>query len=489
MSKKKITLYNTLSREKEEFRPIDEDIVSFYSCGQTIYEDIHIGNAKTYVVWDVLWRVLKHFGYNVKHIQNFTDVGHLTDDADEGEDKIAKKAKALKIDPMELVDSKIREYHEVMDAINVHRPDIAPRATGHIIEMQDMVQTLIANNHAYEVEGSVYFDISTFSSYGDLAKLDLENQIAGARIEVNDAKKNPGDFALWIKAPPEHIMQYSSPWGKGYPGWHIECSAMAMKYLGETIDIHAGGEDHIPVHHTNEIAQSEGTTGKKFANWWMHSAFITINGEKMSKSLGNFITLREIIAEYGAYVTRFSLVQAQYRTQADFSIDGIKAAEKRYYRLIRVYHLAQQALARLDHDLELGSDDQSQRFLEFFDNALADDLNLPKANKQLNAVSSALDKYRKEADYDQVHYHLRTFETMMNVLGVPFDSISDDEIKHVDDMINLRIELKKEGKYEESDKIRDHLQDNGYVLLDLSKTETEWYKKDLSNLEFLDPSI
>ncbi|MFV2016893.1 MAG: cysteine--tRNA ligase, partial [Candidatus Heimdallarchaeota archaeon] len=312
----KIKLFNTLSRKKEELIPINDDIVSFYSCGQTVYEDVHVGNAKTYIVWDLLVRTLKHFGYKVKHVQNFTDVGHLTDDADTGEDKIAKRAKELKEHPMELVDRQIFQYYQFIDKININRPNLAPRATAHIVEMIDLVKLLIERKHAYVHESSVYYDISSFPDYGKLAKLDLDNLRAGARIHVIEGKKNPGDFALWIKAPKDHIMQYSSPWGKGYPGWHLECSVMAMKYLGETVDIHAGGIDHIPVHHTNEIAQSEGATGKKFVNIWPHSGFITINGEKMSKSKKNFYTLEEFLDKVGPGPARMTLMQFHYRTQS-----------------------------------------------------------------------------------------------------------------------------------------------------------------------------
>ncbi len=477
MKKHKIMLYNTLTRKKEEFVPQNPDMVTIYSCGQTVYEDVHVGNAKTYVVWDVLVRTLRHFGYNVKHVQNFTDLGHLTDDADQGEDKIVRKAKLLKKDPMELVDEKIQEYHKRMDAINVHRPNIAPRATGHIIEMQDMVRVLLEKKHAYESNGSIYYDITSFEKYGELARLDLENLKAGARVDVIEGKRNPGDFALWIKAPKEHIMQYTSPWGKGYPGWHLECSVMAMKYLGDTLDIHAGGMDHIPVHHTNEIAQSEGATGKKFANFWLHSAFITVNGEKMSKSLNNFITLGELIEKYGRYVARFSLTQAHYRTQADFSFKQVDSLKKRYFRMIRIYHLGIQHLHRNGKEIKRSNDDLSSKEMELFDKALADDLNVPKAHVQINAVSSKIDKYRKENNLEQLCNYILTFEEMMSVLGIPFIHLNPDEIDRVDNLVNLRINLKLDGKFDESDKIRDFLTANGYILQDISKTDTVWYRE------------
>ncbi len=476
LDKYKIQLYNTLSRSKEDFIPQNPDMVTLYSCGQTVYEDIHVGNAKTYVVWDILVRTLKHLDYNVKWVQNFTDVGHLTDDADEGEDKIEKKARLLKKDPMELVDEKIYEYYLSLDAINVKRPDIAPRATGHIVEMIDLIKKLIENKHAYEVDGSIYYDISTFETYGDLAKLDLENLKAGARIGVNEDKRNPGDFALWIKAPQEHIMKYTSPWGKGYPGWHVECSVMSMKYLGETLDIHTGGEDHIAVHHTNEIAQSEGATGKKFANIWMHSAFITLNGEKMSKSLNNFITIAELIEKYGKNVVRFSLSQNHYRTQADFSYKQVESHRKRYYRLIKSYQLGLQEIHRYkDQEFDV---DVSLKSLDLFNKAMADDLNIPKAFLQINNAASKIDQFRKNGEFEQMHNFMRTFEIMMDVLGIPIIQLTPRETKNIDMMINLRIQLKSEGKYEDGDNIRDYIQSLGYVVQDLSKTETIWYKEE-----------
>ncbi|MCY3412423.1 MAG: cysteine--tRNA ligase [Candidatus Heimdallarchaeota archaeon] len=475
MTIREIMLYNTETRQKEKLEPITPGIVKFYSCGQTVYEDVHVGNFKTYSVWDLLVRTLKHFGYQVIHVQNFTDVGHLTDDADEGEDKIQKKAAALKMDPMELVDIKIREYHQNMDQVNINRPNIAPRATGHINEMIEMIKTLINKNHAYEVDGSVYFDISTFDDYGKMARLDLENLRSGARVEVIAGKRNPGDFALWIKAPPEHIMKYNSPWSIGYPGWHLECSVMAIKYLGETIDIHAGGIDHIPVHHTNEIAQSECATGKKFANIWMHSAFITVNGEKMSKSKNNFFTLSELIEELGPAATRFALSTAHYRTQADFSLNDAQSQKKRYYRLVKSYQMAQQYLVAK----EVQTDDTvMESFLERFNVALADDLNTPKAMIQVNAVGNRLDKARKAHEPEKVKAFMTGLETMLDVLGIPLVKLTDAEITEINTMVQLRIKLKAEGDFKASDEIREFLQKRNYILQDLSPTETIWYREE-----------
>ena len=474
-----MTIYNTATRKKEKLETIEDGMVRLYSCGQTVYEDVHVGNAKTYIVWDVLVRTLKFLGYRVIHVQNFTDVGHLTDDADTGEDKIQKKAKILKMNPMELVDIKIREYHKFMDIINVNRPNIAPRATGHINEMVDMVQVLMDKEYAYELDGSVYFDISKFPDYGKMAKLDLDNLKAGARVEVIEGKRNPSDFALWIKAPKEHIMKYTSPWSVGYPGWHLECSVMAIKYLGETIDIHAGGIDHIPVHHTNEIAQSEASTGKTFANYWMHSAFITVNGEKMSKSEKNFVSLQELIDEVGRGAARFALGEAHYRTQADFSMKQARSLKKRYYRIIRSYHLALQYLNSFeDKRIDDKDEDMSGKIIKSFKKAMADDLNTPQAVTQINTAAKRIDQFRKEGNKTQLQYHLSALRDMMAVLGLPLIELSKEEIDRVNAMISLRIKVKEAGDFEASDTLRDYLQSHGYVLQDLSAHETQWYKEE-----------
>jgi len=448
-----------------------------------VYEDVHVGNAKTYAVWDVLFRVLKHFGYNVKHVQNFTDVGHLTDDADTGDDKIQKKAEELNEHPMELVDTQIKEYHESMDKVRIHRPNVAPRATSHISEMIQMVKVLIDKGFGYEIEGdqgTFYYDTSKFDDYGKLAKLDLEGQQTGSRDEVKviEGKRNPSDFALWIRAPEEHIMKYVSPvYGTeilGYPGWHLECSVMAQKYLGDTIDIHAGGIDHIPVHHTNEIAQSEAATGQKFARYWLHSEFVTINGEKMSKSKNNFITLHDLIEEVGPGPAKMSLIQANYRTQADFSMDKAKAIRTRYLRLIRSYHFARQI--QVIEDLP-SSDKYSEDFMGKFDDALADDLNTPEAFTVVNELAKALDNAVENADFDHIPVLINTFETMMDVLGIPYVKLDKDEVMHVNGMVEHRLELRKNKQWEASDAIRDYLSDDGYNLNDVSG-RTEWFKPD-----------
>lgn len=288
-----LQLYNSLTRKKEEFKPINEGRVGMYVCGPTVYGHAHLGHAKSYVSFDLLVRYMRYLGYSVTYVQNITDVGHLTDDADQGEDKIAKAAAKEHKHPMAIAEYYTRSYFEDMDKLNCLRPDISPRATGHIIEQIELVKTLLEKGYAYESAGSVYFDISKFAEYGKLSGRNVEDMQAGARVEVSEEKRNPADFALWKKAEANHIMQWPSPWGAGFPGWHLECSVMAMKYLGKTIDIHGGGLENQFPHHECEIAQSEAANGVQFVRYWIHNNMVTVEGQKMGKSLNNFINLKQ----------------------------------------------------------------------------------------------------------------------------------------------------------------------------------------------------
>ncbi|MBN2732755.1 MAG: cysteine--tRNA ligase, partial [Balneolaceae bacterium] len=288
---KDLHIYNTLSREKEKFEPISKGFVGIYVCGPTVYGDPHLGHAKSYVSFDVVVRYLRYLGYNVRYVQNITDVGHLTDDADQGEDKLEKQARVEKLEPMEIAEKYTYNYFRDMDKLGVQRPDISPRAAGHIIEQIEMVKKLLEKGHAYEVDGNVYFDVSSDESYGKLSGRNIEDQESGTRIETAGDKRAPEDFALWKRADDGHIMKWPSPWGMGYPGWHVECSAMSTKYLGEHFDIHGGGLDNQFPHHECEIAQSECAFDKPFANYWMHNNMVTLEGQKMGKSLGNAISL------------------------------------------------------------------------------------------------------------------------------------------------------------------------------------------------------
>ncbi|MCL2164637.1 MAG: cysteine--tRNA ligase [Oscillospiraceae bacterium] len=335
MRKREIVVYNTLSRKKEKLNTIDTNLVRMYSCGPTVYNYAHIGNLRTYVFMDILRRVLKYEGFELKHVMNITDVGHLVSDEDEGEDKMLKGAREQKKTPWEIAEYFTEAFLKDIAKLNIEVPEIIPKATEHIDIMIDFVKGLMDKGYGYETSDGIYFDIGKFDGYGKLSRLDLDEQIAGARVNVNVEKRHPADFALWKKAPKEHIMQWESPWGMGYPGWHIECSAMSMKYLGETFDIHTGGVDHIPVHHENEIAQSEALLGKPAVNYWLHGEFMMVDNGKMSKSLGNTY-LMEDIEKRGIppLAFRYFCLNAHYRNKLNFTWDAMKSASVSYRRFI-----------------------------------------------------------------------------------------------------------------------------------------------------------
>jgi len=468
-----LKLYNTLTREKEEFKPLEEGKVKIYSCGQTIYDDLHIGNARAYVSWDTLRRYLEWKGYDVIHVQNITDVGHLTDDGDQGEDKVEKRAKEQKIEPMELVEKQIKRYFEDTEALNVERQDIVPRATGHINEMITYIQKIVENGYGYEVEGNVYFDIDAFIedyNYGDIAKKDIEQlkEEAEARVEPDENKKNQYDFALWINAPEEHLMKWESPWSLGYPGWHLECSVMSQKYLGDEFDIHAGGKDHIFPHHPNERAQSFAATGHGQARYWLHNEFINIEGEKMSKSEGNFYTVRELIEKgYSGNTLRLYLVSSHYRTETDFSIEGLEKAEKELKRVRRAVKRARQEGVK--------NGKKFQELEEKFEEEMNDDLNTARAVQTLmetvNKVNKAMDKG------EDIHASTgEILEELFEVLGVDVNpETTEEEAEMADLLISLREEAREKEDYETSDYIRDRLQELGFEIEDGEK-EAFWIK-------------
>jgi len=371
-------LYDTMQRKKVEFVPATPGHVGVYVCGPTVYSDAHLGHGRAAVVYDVLRRWLMHEGYRVRFVSNVTDVGHLTDDADEGEDKIQKRAKLERLEPMEVADKYFWRYFEDTGALNVAKPSITPRASGHIIEQIELTKELLERGYAYEVNGSVYFRAAKWPDYGKLSGRRLEDQQAGARVEVRGEKEDPRDWALWKRAEPEHIMRWPSPWGEGYPGWHIECSAMSLKYLGEGFDIHAGGIDLQFPHHECEIAQAE-AAGHKFARYWMHHNHVLLNGEKMAKSTGNFITLRELLKKHEPMVVRFYLLQSHYRSVLDMTDAGLEAAARAYFRLLEAYRRlhgeAQAASAGANRELEAALDELEREFAK----ALNDDLGTPEA--------------------------------------------------------------------------------------------------------------
>jgi cysteinyl-tRNA synthetase len=340
-----LRVYNTLTRQEEEFQPLDPPHVGMYVCGPTVYGHPHLGHAKSYISFDVILRYLRYRGYDVLYVQNITDVGHLSDDthgmADEGEDKIAREAKRQQRHPMAIVEFYTRSYFEDMDALNVLRPDISPRATGHIPEQIELVERLLERGYAYESNGSVYFDVTKWQEYGKLSRRNIGEMEAGARVEVSADKRNPADFALWKKAEAGHIMQWNSPWGRGFPGWHLECSVMSMKYLGESFDIHGGGLENSFPHHECEIAQAEAATGRPFVKYWLHNNMVTVDGQKMGKSLGNFITLKQLFSgehprlakSFDPLVVRQFVLTSHYRSPQDFSSDALLAAESGFQKL------------------------------------------------------------------------------------------------------------------------------------------------------------
>ena len=480
-----LKVYNTLTRQREEFVPLQKGRVGIYVCGPTVYDHPHFGHAKSYVSFDAVVRYLRYLGYKVRYVQNITDVGHLTDDADGGEDKIVKRAAQERVEPMELVETYMRSYFEDMDALNNLRPDISPRASAHVPEQIELVQTLLEKCFAYEVNGSVYYDVRMFTEYGKLSGRNVKELAAGARVEVNEEKLFPADFALWKKAEPGHIMRWHSPWGEGFPGWHVECSVMAMKYLGATIDIHGGGLENSFPHHECEIAQSEAATGQPFARYWMHNNMVTVDGIKMGKSLGNFVTLKDAFKTYSPMTVRMFVLSAHYRSPLDYSEEALDAADKGMKRLQTAYRLLVDKLQEPIEPAEPGElptalADHRARFLQ----AMDEDFNTAGALAALfdfardaNSLLSAPETPGQSAllaikqAYDALADH---------VLGL---RLQDDSAKGADapeaDLMDLlirtRAELRKAKQFELADGVRDGLANLGIQLED-KPDGTVWRK-------------
>jgi cysteinyl-tRNA synthetase len=379
-----LQLYNSLTRKKEEFKPLKKGRVGIYVCGPTVYGHAHLGHAKSYVSFDILVRYLRYLGYSVTYVQNITDVGHLTDDADEGEDKIVVAAKKEKKHPMAVAEYYTRSYFEDMDKLNCVRPDISPRATGHITEQIELVKKLLDKGYAYEVNGSVYFDVTKFKDYGKLSGRKLEDMLAGARVEVSPDKRSPADFALWKKAEANHIMQWPSPWGQGYPGWHLECSVMSTKYLGQPFDIHGGGLENQFPHHDCEIAQAEAANDVQFVKYWLHNNMVTVDGQKMGKSLNNFITLKEVFTgthqrltrSYDPMAVRQLVLNSHYRSPIDFSDAALFAAQSGYEKItetVIAVRSKSNSAPKGEIDKEISA--QLNQLKEKFEAAMNDDLN------------------------------------------------------------------------------------------------------------------
>lgn len=464
-----IKLYNTLTRKVEEFKPIEEGKVRLYTCGLTVYGEPHVGNWSSYIRWDILVRTLRANGYDVKHVQNITDVGHLTDDEDAGEDKLAKAAKSKRTTAWEIAKRYIKSAEEGRKLLSITEPTFSPKATEYIQQQINMVKDLEAKGYTYKIEGDgVYFDTSKLDDYGAMARLDIEGLQSGARV-ANVGKKSPTDFALWKFSKPneKRDMEWDSPWGVGFPGWHLECSVMALDLLGDQLDIHTGGVDHINVHHTNEIAQSESVTGKKFSNFWLHANHMKMKDEKMSKSLGNVFTLKDVLDRgYSPDVFRLLVLESHYRNESLFTwqlMDSAKARLKRW-----------QALADLRWQLSDNDVDNSEVFKKATEEAkkrLDDDLDTPGA---LSALEKAFSELETNGANNKSKKALNDMLTMINNrLGLELKK--DDIITDAKKLIEERLQARKAGDYDKSDKIRDELLKGGISLND-TQDKTTWYR-------------
>ncbi len=472
-------LYNTLTRQKEKFVPREKDKVGIYVCGPTVYNHSHIGHAKSYVSFDVIVRFLRFLGYDVKYVQNITDVGHLTDNSDEGDDKIESEARKDRIEPMEIVETFMRSYFEDMDKLGIERPNISARATGHIVEQIELAQKLIKKGYAYEVNGNVYYDVTKFPEYGKLSGKKLEDLISGTRVEIRSDKKNPADFALWKKAEPGHIMKWTSPWGEGFPGWHLECSTMSMKYLGETFDIHGGGLDNQFPHHECEIAQSEAATGKKFVRYWLHNNLVTVNGVKMSKSLGNFITLKDAFKKYDPVVVRFFILQSHYRSSLDYSDEAVAAAGKGLERLTNVVRQLRKQTGKNDKLVDFDNLPEEpvnmKRYYSEWLAAMKDDFNTPLAIaslfemlKDVNSFLTSGNQPNNEFENLVLSFLNRLAGDVLGILSSESQNFSDGKLEGdlIETLIKLRADARKNKDFKLADEVRIELQKIGVILED-----------------------
>ena len=467
-----LQLYDSLTREKRPFEPVTEGRVGIYFCGPTVYSEPHLGHARGPIVFDVLKRWFEHEGYRVRLVSNITDVGHLTDDADEGEDKLVKRAKLEQLEPMEVAEKYFWAYFDALDKLGVRRPDVTPRASGHITEQIAMAQTLIDNDLAYERDGSVYFDVSAWDDYGELSGRDPDDLVEGTRVDVRSDKDDPRDFALWKRAEPDHIMRWDSPWGEGYPGWHIECSVMSTKYLGDEFDIHGGGLDLLFPHHECELAQAHGA-GKAFARTWMHFNMLTLGGEKMSKSKSHFVTLTELFEDEDPLAVRFHLLRSHYRSVLDFSEESLLSSSQGLRRLLETY---QELKRRAEGDAE-GDSAPFAEARAAFTKAMNDDLNTPQAIAVLFDTTREVNSKLADADQTYLNAAKAFYEDLLGkVLGVIGDSqgvgakASDDTLGGVLELVlNQRKEARLRRDFETSDAIRDRLAELGIQIEDTAE--------------------
>lgn len=475
-----LKIYNSLSRKKETFKALNAPNLGLYVCGPTVYSEVHLGNCRTFISFDMVYRYLKHLGYKVRYVRNITDAGHLENDADEGEDKISKRARLEQLEPMEIVQTYTINFHEVLAKFNTIPPSIEPTATGHIVEQIDMIQKIIAAGLAYEKNGSVYFDVKKYSeteNYGELSGRKIDELISGTReLDAQSEKENPLDFAIWKKASPSHIMRWNAPWGEGFPGWHLECSVMSTKYLGEEFDIHGGGMDLKFPHHECEIAQNKAGTGHKGPKVWMHGNMLTLNGQKMSKSTGNTLSPKELFSgntdklEKGFHptVARFFMMQAHYGSQLDFSSEALMAAEKGYLRLMSAWNKLQQLQPGKKADFQVKS------WRESCYAAMNDDFNTPVLVSQLFEAAKFInarpeqDSGLSEDDLLLLKETLQAF--IFEVLGLEDIAHADQSSEKLEEVIHILIQLRNQARADRnfalSDAIRDQLAAKGINLKD-----------------------
>lgn len=457
-------IYNTATKKIEEVKPLSSEQTTVYTCGPTVYDYAHIGHWFTYIRADILVRTLKALGLNPKWVVNITDVGHLVSDADEGEDKLAKRAKKEGKDAWQIAEFFTQDFVEGLKQLNISKPDVMPRATDHINEQIQLIKQLEDKGYTYQISDGVYFDTSRYADYDKFAQLDLDEQQAGARVTHNPEKHNPSDFALW-KFSPEHEnrdMEWDSPWGVGFPGWHIECSAMSMKYLGETLDFHTGGIDHVPVHHTNEIAQSYCATGKPLANYWLHTNHVLINDEKISKSLGNGITLADVKDKgFSAEAFRLHVLESHYRSQSKFSWASLEAATNRLKDLEALAALRYQALPTVNDSATFSLRDVATQIT----NLLSEDLNTPSVMAFLSKISTELQTVLIEKD--MVDHFEAMLKSIDELLGFKLSEIKDID-SDLKNLIKQREEARAQNNYEESDSLRLKLEQKGIGLRDTS---------------------
>lgn len=474
----KLSLYNTLTKTTEEFKPILGNHVGMYVCGPTVYSNAHLGNARTFISFDVIFRYFLHLGYKVRYVRNITDAGHLESDADEGEDKIAKKAKLEQLEPMEIVQRYTIDFREMMRMFNALPPSIEPTATGHIIEQIEMTKQILANGYAYEINGSVYFDVEKFTkeyNYTALSNRNLDELLNNTRdLDGQNEKRGRLDFALWINAKPEHIMKWPSPWGVGFPGWHLECSAMSSKYLGNEFDIHGGGMDLVPTHHTNEIAQNIACHKTQPARYWIHTNMLTVNGQKMSKSLGNSFLPHELFSGshkllekgYSPMTVRFFMLQAHYRSTLDFSNEALQAAEKGFARLMNACKLVSQLRASDKTSINIAT------LKENIYDALNDDFNTPIALAHLfevvRIVNSINDGKESVTESDKAALQTLMHSIVFDVLGLQAEQTENSD--KLDGLMQMIIEQRNTAKsnkdFATSDSIRNKLKEIGFEIKD-----------------------